>query len=346
MRRMTSRSLVAVVLLLAGAAPALAKVKRKEAKAAPEVEASGPAEQAPKGPEPKYHPLVGPQKVDLGHDLEIDLSSEMLFLERKEAKELMESSGNIISDNFLGLVAQKDRSWFVTVSYYEEGYVKDNEAADFRANDILDNIREGNEEANEVRKQRGFKPLAIDGWTESPRYERALHHLVWGIKVSDPESSSINFYTRILGRRGYVALNLIDDPGKIEASKKESLAVLKATTFRSGARYEDFDSKKDKVAEYGLAALVAGGAGAAALKLAKVGLLAKFGGKLIALIIAGKKAIVVLILAVGAGIKRFFGKLTGKKQEVAYAPPPPAPDDVPPGPPPGNLPPPGAPPAT
>jgi uncharacterized membrane-anchored protein len=330
-----------VILLLAGTSPALARTKTRAKETAPAA-AQGAAEAEPPATEakPRFHPTSGPTKIELGHELALDLPAGMLFLDRKEGKELMESNGNIIGDNFLGLVGQQGSSWLVTFTYWEDGHVKDDDAAHFDAAEILDSIREGNEQANEVRKQRGFKPLAIDGWTEPPRYERGPHHLVWGLKVSDTDSASINFYTRILGRSGYVAINLIDDPARIETSKKEALSVLQATTFRPGARYEDFDSKKDKVAEYGLAALVAGGAGAAALKFAKIGLLAKFGGKLLALIIAGKKLFVVFLLALGAGIKRIFARLTGKK-EVAAAPPPPAVDL----PPPGELPPPEGPPA-
>src|SRR5688572_16716851 len=272
-RHMSQRFMLPLVLLLAGSGPALARAKSTKEKAQPATE-----EEAPSKEEPRFHPTAGPKKIDLGNDLELDLPANMLYLDRAEGKQLMESNGNIIGDSFLGLVAQEGSSWIVTITYWEDGYVKDDDAAELDADEILDGMREGNEQANEMRKERGFKPLSLDGWTEEPRYEREAHHLVWGIKVSDPDGASINFYTRVLGRRGYVALNLIDDPAKIEASKKEALAVLKATTFKAGARYADFNPETDKIAEYGLAALVAGGAGAAALKFAKVGLLAKFGG--------------------------------------------------------------------
>jgi uncharacterized membrane-anchored protein len=55
----------------------------------------------------------------------------------------------------------------------------------------------------------------------------------------------------------------------------------------------------DKVAEYGLVALVAGGAGAAA---AKAGLFAS----LFKVIAKGGKAIVLLLIGLGVGIKKMF----------------------------------------
>ena len=55
----------------------------------------------------------------------------------------------------------------------------------------------------------------------------------------------------------------------------------------------------DKVAAYGLAALVAGGAGAAAVKVGLFASLAK-------VIAKGGKAIVLLLIGLGAGLKKLF----------------------------------------
>jgi uncharacterized membrane-anchored protein len=296
-------------------------------KPAAESEAAAPAA-APPGPRPQ----LGPAKIDLGDDLVLDLPEGMGYFDRAKGKALMEKMGNRTGDDLRGLVFQRDRDWVVVLKYVGDGYVKDDDAAKLNPDDILKSISEGTEEANEFRKEKGMPAVHVDAWTESPHYERGPHHLIWGIrgKLDDGSPASVNFYTRVLGRHGFVALNLMDDAATIETSKKEALGVLRATTFKPGSRYEDFDSKSDKVAEYGLAALVVGGAGAVALKVAKVGLLAKFGGKLIALIIAGKKAIVLLFVGIGAAIKKFFG--VGKKESAPAAGPPPVDPPAPPAP--------------
>jgi len=271
---------------------------------------------AGEGGEPKYKPVVGPHQVDAGHDVMIDLPAGYLFLDSEQAKKFMEKLGNLHNDDLMGVIAQPDSSWLVTVRFTEDGYVKDDEAEKMDADEILKAIREGTDAANEERGKLGFKPLHVVGWSEPPKYQRDVHHLVWGIRgqgEGDPEEV-INFNTRVLGRKGFVSLNLIDGAHSIEASKPSVAALLKATTFKAGSRYEDFNSKTDKIAEYGLAALVAGGAGAVALKLVKVGLLAKFGGKIIALIIALKKGIVLVFLAIVAFFKRVFGR---KKEATA-----------------------------
>jgi hypothetical protein len=62
------------------------------------------------------------------------------------------------------------------------------------------------------------------------------------------------------------------------------------------------------VAEYGLTGLVLGGAGLGLAKVAKIGLLAKFGKGLLALLLVGKKAIVIGAIALGAALKALLKK--------------------------------------
>jgi uncharacterized membrane-anchored protein len=305
--------LVGAATLVAG--PALAGKAAGGKPAAPKAVPSGDSaqrrqdDQGDQQGKPKYTPIVGPQKVDLGHGLEINLPENFLYLEPGQAGKFMESLGNLNNNDLLGVIAQPDSSWLVTIRYVEDGYVKDDEAEKMDADEILKAIREGTDEANKEREAKGFKALHVMGWSEPPHYARDVHHLVWGIRGKsdeDPEEV-VNFNTRVLGRAGFASLNLIDASSKIQASKPAVATLLAATHYKPGSRYEDFDSKKDKVAEYGLAALVVGGAGAVALKLVKVGLIAKFAGKILALLIALKKAVILVIVAIFAFLKRVLG---------------------------------------
>ena len=83
--------------------------------------------------------------------------------------------------------------------------------------------------------------------------------------------------------------------------------VTAFTDFTPGNRYTDFDSKTDKVAEYGLAALVAGGVAS------KLGLF----GKLVALLLAFKKVLLVLLFGAGTAIWKL---LTGKRKQTPPVP--------------------------
>jgi uncharacterized membrane-anchored protein len=97
----------------------------------------------------------------------------------------------------------------------------------------------------------------------------------------------------------------VDSPEQIEASKPQANLLLASTHFNSGARYEDFQASTDKVAEYGLAGLVLGGAG---LGAAKLGLLAKLGKVLLGVLVVGKKFIVVVVVAAAALLRRLFAR--------------------------------------
>ena len=132
--------------------------------------------------------------------------------------------------------------------------------------------------------------------------------MVWALNASTDDGTSINYNTRVLGRRGFVSLNLVVDPENFEPSKPHVVKLLKNTTFNQGARYADFQEGTDKVAEYGLAGIVLGGAGLGAAKLVKVGLLAKAGKILLGSI----KLIAVAAVGLGVLLKKLFG---GKSNE-------------------------------
>ena len=111
---------------------------------------------------------------------------------------------------------------------------------------------------------------------------------------------TLNYDIRVLGRRGYLSLNAVagvSDLADVQAGMQQ---LLPMTEFDPGSRYADYDAKNDKLAAYGIAALIGGGIAA------KAGLFAKLG----VLLLAGKK-FVVLLLAGGVAAWR---KLSGKNK--------------------------------
>jgi len=250
----------------------------------------------------------GPKALDLGHGVKLDLPEGNAFLAQPDAGKLMEKMGNLHNDDMLGLVVSTNDAdeYLVTVDYEDTGHVKDDESLDSK--ELLESIREGEEAYNEERKKLGFNAIHAAGWDEEPHYDKQKHQLIWGLLVEASDGGSINYNTRILGRTGFVSLNLLTDKQHLAQYKPAGALLLSKTSFENGKRYEDFDSSTDKVAEYGLTGLVLGGAGLGLAKIAKIGLLAKFGKGLIALLIAGKKAIVAGAIALGAGLKSLFKK--------------------------------------
>jgi uncharacterized membrane-anchored protein len=230
-------------------------------------------------PTARFHWIAGPQAIDLGYDVSLRLPDRQSFLGAAEARQLLERLGNFHNGNVLGAVASKDprATWFVTLRYDEPGFVKDTAAID--PGELLSALKNGTEQANRERRAHGFKPLHVTGWSEAPLYDRALHRLAWALRATSDDGDSVNFNTRVLGRKGIVSLDLVCDPAELAADKPEVAALLEGTGFRSGARYEDYDSTMDRIAQFGLSGSILAGAGIGSAKSAKgqAGLLAKSG---------------------------------------------------------------------
>jgi uncharacterized membrane-anchored protein len=232
-----------------------------------------------------------------------------------EADRLLQKQGSFNNQATLGVVVSADekQSWEVVIDYEAAGYVKDDEKID--ADALIKSFREGATEQNKQREAHGFPPLTVGEWTEAPRYDRATHRLIWALPAISTRGTTINYNTRVLGRRGYVSLDLLSSPETIGADKPIAGTLLAATTFKQGARYEDFNAKTDKVAEYGLMGLILGGAGIAAV--AKGGL---FAG-LLKILVAGGKFIAAGAIALFAGLKRIFtGKPAAPPKETKLPP--------------------------
>jgi uncharacterized membrane-anchored protein len=104
---------------------------------------------------------------------------------------------------------------------------------------------------------------------------------------------------RILGRRGVMDAALITGQQTLQADLAEFREANKGFAFNADESYASF-KEGDKVSEYGLAALVTGGAVAAAAK----------GGffKLILLFLVKFWKIIALgVVGLAAGARRFFG---------------------------------------
>ena len=271
-------------------------------------DSAAPAGSAEAEPAQRLPWQPGPKPIDLGHGVKLDLPEGNAFLAQPDAGKLMEKMGNLHNDDMLGLVVSTKETdeYVVTIQFEDAGHIKDDESLDSK--ELLDSIREGEEEYNAERKKLGFNAIHAAGWDEEPHYDKQKHQLIWGLLVESSDGGSINYNTRILGRTGFVSLNLLTDKQHLAEYKPAGALLLSKTAFVPDKRYEAFNSSTDKVAEYGLTGLVLGGAGLGLAKLVKIGLLAKFGKGLIALLIAGKKAIVAAVVAAGAAIKSLFKK--------------------------------------
>jgi uncharacterized membrane-anchored protein len=245
--------------------------------------------------------IHGPQTIELRDQAKLALPEGYGFVPAQEGAAVMSLMGNQTDERFIGLIfPQTEAQWFVTMDYEPAGYIKDDDAKEWDADELLDSLKEGTKASNERRESLGITPIEVTRWVESPKYDAVAHRLVWsaeakeiGVEDQDP---TINYNTYVLGREGYISLNLITSASTIEAEKPAAHELLAAVDFNSGKRYSDFDPATDKVAAYGLAALVGG---AAAKKLGLFAMLGVFLAKFGKLLAVGGIALV-------AGLAKLF----------------------------------------
>ena len=239
--------------------------------------------------------LRGPQAVPLRDQATLQLPDGYGFVPRAEAVRVMELMGNQTDSNFLGMifpVGTPGADWFVTVDFDDAGYIKDEEAKDWDADGLLDNLKKGTEQGNVRRAKIGVPPIEVTRWIERPAYDAATHRLVWSAELRlknepDPDPG-VNYNTYVLGREGYISLDLVTSTSEVDSHKPAAHELLAAVSFNGGKGYGDFKPSTDKVAAYGIAALV-GGLAAKKLGLLAVG--AAFFAKFAKLILVGVAAL-------------------------------------------------------
>lgn len=237
------------------------------------------------------------------------LGTQFRYLDKADARRVLEELwGNPPDESVLGMVVptatplDSEKSWAVVVTFSDEGYVSDEDAAKTDYDALLAELKAATEAENAARKDAGYESLNLVGWAVPPRYDAASKKLYWAKEIAfqGGEQHTLNYDVRVLGRRGFLSLNAVAGMSELNAVQSGMQQLLPSAEFNSGARYADYDSSTDKAAGYGIAALIGGGIAA------KTGLLAKLG----VLLLAGKKLIVFLVL----GLFAFVGKLfRGKK---------------------------------
>ncbi|OEC46034.1 hypothetical protein A7D27_04280 [Pseudomonas sp. 1D4] len=262
-------------------------------------------------------------KVVIGDNLAtLDVPEQFVYLDGKDAERvLVEAWGNPPdAEEPLGMILPKgisplaDESWAVTIEYEESGYVSDEDASDIDYNEMLQGMKDDTEEDNTWRAENGYEPVQLIGWASQPRYDANGRKLHWAkeLKFGDAETHTLNYNIRVLGRKGVLVLNFIANMDQLPTIEQNLPAVLAMTEFNPGNRYADFNPELDKVAAYGLGALIAGKVAA------KTGLLA-------ILLVLLKKFFWVPI-AIGGWV---IARVRGKRKEAAQAAEPAQPEAAP-----------------
>ena len=228
------------------------------------------------------------------------------YLGHEDARKVLEQYwGNPPDDTVLGLLVPdnaglgQDHSWAVVVTYADEGHVSDEDAAEVDYEEVMSDMKEASADENAARKEAGYSEVEIVGWAQPPSYDSASKRIYWAreLDFKGEQVHTLNYDIRVLGREGFLSMNAVAAMPDLALVRDGMQQVIPMAEFNAGHRYADFNESTDKVAAYGLAALVGGGIAA------KAGLFAKLG----ALLLAGKKFVVLAVVALGAAAKKIFG---------------------------------------
>lgn len=234
----------------------------------------------------------------------LNVPEDFYYLGPEDAeKVLVDVWGNPPGQDTLGMLFPADmtpfdaEAWAVTIEYEEDGYVSDEDAADIDYGDLLEQMQADARTASEQRVAQGYESIELVGWAAKPYYDAGTHKLHWAkeIKFGTAPDNTLNYNIRVLGRRGVLVLNFIAGVSQLPMIEQKLDTVLAMADFNQGSRYSDFNPGVDKVAAYGLGALVAGKV------VAKTGLLA-------AALVFLKKFGVLIVVGIGAFFKRLFSR--------------------------------------
>ena len=230
------------------------------------------------------------------------------YLDAHDAQRVLEQLwGNPPDTDVLGMLVptsapltDEEASWAVVVTYSNDGYVSDAEAGKIDYTKMLGEMQDSTREANAERKKRGYPAVDLVGWAEPPHYDAGSNKLYWAKELAfvDGKEHTLNYDIRVLGRGGYLSLNAVAGMSQLGMVKTQMPKVLAMTEFDPGQRYTDFNSSTDKIAAYGVGALVAG------TLATKAGLFTK----LFAMLIAFKKVIIGGAIALFAAAGKLFGR--------------------------------------
>ena len=232
----------------------------------------------------------------------LNIPENFYFLNAEDAERvLVEAWGNPPGQNALGMLFPAgvspldNEAWAVTIAYEEEGYVSDENAEDIDYDELLEQMQEDTRASSIERDKMGYGTVSLVGWASAPYYDASSNKLHWAkeIRFEGTEENTLNYNVRVLGRKGVLVLDFIAGMNQLPLIKQNLGAVLDIAEFDQGASYADFNPDLDKVAAYGIGALVAG----------KV--IAKTGFLVVALLFLKKFGIFIL-LGLGALYKMVF----------------------------------------
>lgn len=233
--------------------------------------------------------------------IRLNVPDSFRYLNPGDSSRVLEDAwGNPPGGETLGMLFPADvgpldeGSWGIIITYSDDGHVSDEDADSIDYTELLSDMKDEVKESNQERKQQGYETVDLVGWAKTPHYDKTSRKFYWAkeLHFGSDDLNTLNYNIRILGREGVLVLNAVAGMDQLAEIDQKIPDILAFTNFTPGNRYEDFNESTDKVAAYGLAALVAG---AAAKKLGLLAVIAAF-------LVKSWKLIMIGLAALGGGL--------------------------------------------
>ena len=160
-------------------------------------------------------------------------------------------------------------------------------------------LKEKTEDGNDERIKNGSDAIHIDGWIQKPAFDAVRKSVRWVVGLHGAHGSFVNAVALALGRHGYERFTLASSGTDPQGDAALLAAAAKDYRFDRGFQFSDY-VRGDKLAGYGIAALVGTAAGATIAKTVGFG----------AILLLIKKFFVLILAGLAGGfsyLKRVFG---------------------------------------
>jgi uncharacterized membrane-anchored protein len=211
------------------------------------------------GSDPKLRVLRGPARAPLGSVAGVVVPAGHIFLDANSTRLFLKTRGEPVSGHEVGFLTGTNQNWAALFIFDESGCVKDDEKDKLEADKLLESIKARAAQGNKARQRNGHPPVEVIGWELPPKYDSATHDLEWAIRGVCEGRPVVNYNTRLLGRKGAMEVILVVAPQRLPEALPAFRKVLAGCSFQPGQTYAEY-RPGDKVANFGLGALVVGGA--------------------------------------------------------------------------------------
>ena len=164
--------------------------------------------------------------------------------------------------HYIDIFLDNEKSYTINIAKFtNDGYIKGDDWDNVDAESFIKELKSGSEKANKERIKNGYATVEDITWHIKPSYNKELGYVFYSLLVKfNDGSETYNSTAMVLGRKGYTDITFLFKDTIANVMPTEIDKVVKNFKYNQGSQYTDFKSG-DKIAAYGVGALVAGSLG-------------------------------------------------------------------------------------